>query len=154
MDSSEITKTSLRDFLHIVFKRKMQILLFFFATVCTVAVGTVLIKPTYEATSQILIKAGRENIFVPTVPTNGNLHPLFSFNREEQINSEIEILKGQFLIEKVVSSLGPASIYTSLLDPKKGMVRRFLKPHDADQSPVEKAVLRLQKDLEVEGVKK
>jgi len=154
MDSPEITKTSLRDFFHIVFKRKLQILLFFFATICTVAIGTVLIKPTYEATSQIIIKAGRENIFVPTVPTNGNINPVFSFNREEQINSEIEILKGQFLVEKVVGSLGPARIYTSLQNPKKGMVRRFLKPHDADQSPVDKAVLRLQKDLKVEGVKK
>lgn len=154
MDTPEITKTSLRDFLHIVFKRKLQILLFFFATVCTVAVGTVLIKPTYEAFSQIIIKAGRENIFVPTVPTNGNINPVFSFNREEQINSEIEILKGQFLIEKVVGSLGPTSIYKSLQNPKQGMVRRFLKPHDADQSPVEKAVLRLQKDFKVEGVKK
>jgi uncharacterized protein involved in exopolysaccharide biosynthesis len=149
MGAPEITNTSLRDFLHIVFKRKMQILLFFFATVCTVAIGTVLIKPTYEATSQILIKVGRENIFVPTVPASGNINPVFSFNREEQINSEIEILKGQFLVEKVVSSLGPTRIYKSLQNPKKGVVRRFFNPHNADQSPVEKAVPRFQKDLEV-----
>jgi uncharacterized protein involved in exopolysaccharide biosynthesis len=154
MDASEITRPSLRDVLHIVFKHKNHILLFFFATVCTVAVGTALIKPTYEATAQILIKTGRENIFVPTVPTNGNLNPVFSFNREEQINSEIEILKGQFLIEKVVSALGPTTIYESLQNTKKGLMSRFFNPRDVDESPLEKAVLRLQKDLEVEGVKK
>ena len=154
MDTQEINKTSLRDFLHIVFKRKLQILLFFFATVCTVAIGTVLIKPTYEATSQILIKVGRENIFVPTVPTSGNINPVFSFNREEQINSEIEILKSQFLVEKVIHSLGPATIYKDLENPKEGILSRFFKTHDADQSPVEKAVLKFQKAFKVEGVKK
>ena len=122
MDTPERTQASLRDFLHILFKRKIQILLFFFATVCTVAVGTLMAKPTYETVAQLLIKVGRENIYVPTVPTSGTLNPVFSFNREEQINSEIEILKSRFLAEKVVLSLGPATIYEGLKNPKKGAV--------------------------------
>jgi uncharacterized protein involved in exopolysaccharide biosynthesis len=44
----EISKTSLRDFLHVLFKRKIQILLFFGVTVCTVAIGTAITKPTYD----------------------------------------------------------------------------------------------------------
>ena len=83
---------SLRDFLNILFKRKTQTLLFFFSTFCVVAIGTFLMKPTYEATSQILVKIGRENMYVPAVPTGGN-NPVVNFAREEQLNSEIEILK-------------------------------------------------------------
>ena len=51
MDTQLPVRSSLRDFLYVLFKRKVQILLFFFATVCTVTIGTFLMKPTYEATS-------------------------------------------------------------------------------------------------------
>jgi uncharacterized protein involved in exopolysaccharide biosynthesis len=104
------SKASLRDFLHVVFKRKTQILIFFGLTFITVAIGTLVMEPTYEATSQILVKMGRENLYVPTVPSRNNLSPVVSFDREEQINSEIEILKGRFLAQKVVESLGAAAI--------------------------------------------
>jgi uncharacterized protein involved in exopolysaccharide biosynthesis len=79
-------------FLYLIFKRKTQILTFFLVTVVTVAVGTLLTTPTYEAESQILVKIGRENLYVPTVPANTNASPVLNLNREEQINSEVEIL--------------------------------------------------------------
>ena len=104
MDTPDITRASLRDFLHTVFKRKTQILLFFCATVVTVALGTLLAKPAYEATSQVLLKIGRENLYVPTVPSRGNLNPVISLQREEQINTEIEILTSQSLAERVLES--------------------------------------------------
>jgi len=154
MDTPETTEASLRDFLHVVFKRKGQILLFFAATVCTVTIGTLLAKPTYEAISQILIKVGRENIYVPTVPTSGNLNSVFSFNREEQINSEIEILKGRFLAEKVIHSLEPATVYTDLRNPKRGILSNLFRNQEVHQSSMDKAVLRFKKALKVEGVKK
>jgi uncharacterized protein involved in exopolysaccharide biosynthesis len=155
MDTPEIARTSLRDFLHVLFKRKMQVVLFFGATVCSVGIGTLLVKPTYEAISQILIKVGRENIYVPTVPTSGNLNPVFSFNREEQINSEIEILKSRFLAEKVVGSLGPATIYPALESPGRGIAGHFFGNPDTTGRPAgEKALLKLQKALTVESVKK
>ena len=154
MNTEETTSTSLRDFLHVVFKRKIHILLFFIVTVCTVAIGTLATKPTYEATAQILVKIGRENLYVPTVPAGGNANPVFSFNREEQINSEIEILKSRFLAEKVVESLGPGVIYKGMDKNDQGLLSGLFRRAHARESPVDKAVLRLQKDLKVEGVKK
>ena len=154
MYTPERTQASLRDFLHILFKRKIQIILFFCATICTVAVGTFMAKPTYQTVAQLLIKVGRENIYVPTVPTSGASPPVFSFNREEQINSEIEILKSRFLAEKVVGSLGPATIYKGLNNPKKGFVSTILRGNEAPRSPADTAVLNLQNALTVEGVKK
>ena len=98
METPEFSRASLRDFLHILFKRKSQILVFFFATFCTVAIGTFVTKPTYEAKAQILVKVGRESMYVPAT---GSGNPVISINREEQINSEIEILKGRSLIQDV-----------------------------------------------------
>ena len=112
MDIRETAKASLRDFLHVVFKRKIQILFFFTCTICAVVIGTLLTKPTYKATSQILVKIGRENVYVPTV---SDLRPVISFNRQEQTSSEMEILKGRSLAVKVVESLGPTAFYKNPL---------------------------------------
>jgi uncharacterized protein involved in exopolysaccharide biosynthesis len=154
MNVPEITQASLRDFLHIIFKRKIEILLFFVVVVCAVAIISFMIKPTYQARAQILIKVGRENIYVPPLPAGGSSNPVYSLNSAEQINSEIEILDSRFLAEKVIHSLGPATIYKDLKNPKRGMVSRLVRAKDGDRSPIDKAVLRLQKTLKVEGVKK
>ena len=71
METLETWRWSLRDFLHVVFKRKNQIILFFLATVCTVVIGTFVEKPTYEAKAQILVKIGRENVYVPLSGNSG-----------------------------------------------------------------------------------
>lgn len=190
METLNTSRISLRDFLHVVFKRKSHILLFFFATVCTVAIGSLFVKPTYEASSQILVKIGRENIYVPP---SGNVGPVIDWNREEQINSEIELLRGQALAEKVVKSLGLTNIYKSLNPKHRGNLRNLapgskelLSPWEKTElllqdgeiylrnavkkgkeilrnlrrsaqhqpSPMEKAVIYLQKALKVEGVKR
>jgi uncharacterized protein involved in exopolysaccharide biosynthesis len=111
MGTSELPRTSLRDFLRVLFKRKTQILLFFAVTFVTVAVGTFVAKPTYQAVAQILVKLGRENIYVPA---SGNSNPVINFNREEQINSEIEILKSRSLAMEVLHELGPETIYEDI----------------------------------------
>lgn len=54
METLEFRQSSFRDFLHVIFKRKNQILLFFAVTVCTVVIGTFVSKPVYEAKAQIL----------------------------------------------------------------------------------------------------
>jgi uncharacterized protein involved in exopolysaccharide biosynthesis len=150
MEIQETSKTSLRDFLYVLFKRKSVILLFFFATVCTVAIGTFLSNPVYEAKSQILVKVGRENLYVP--PT-GNVNPVINLNNpEEQINSEIEIIKGRSLLEQVLQALGPTKVYEGLEDEGTGILSRFLGK--SQLSPVDRAVLLLEKNLDVEAIKK
>ena len=39
--------------------------------VLTVTAGSFLMSPTYEATSKILLKFGRENVYTPTTPAGG-----------------------------------------------------------------------------------
>lgn len=153
MDSAEPTRTSLRDFLQVLFKRKVQILLFFFATMLSVAGGTFMAKPTYEAVSQLLVKIGREDVYVPL--TGSSSLPVARVDREEQINSELEILKSQSLAEDVVKFFGPKNIYKP--EPGWGLglgLRKMFTDAHAEISPVQEAVKRLQEDLSVEGIKK
>ena len=154
MDTLRTTRGSLIDSLYVVFKRKSQILLFFGATVCTVGIATFFIKPTYEASSQILVKIGRENLYVPTVPASSNVNPVINFNREEQINSEIEIFKGRSLAEQVAEFLGPTTIYKDLKVEGGEITKRSFPQDKTLYSLLEEASLRIQKALEVEGVNK
>jgi len=158
MDEEKINSISFRDILHVVFKRKIQILLFFSITVFTVAIGTYMVRPTYEATAQLLVKTGRENIYVPTLPAGGISRPVVSFNREEQINSEIEILRSLFLAEKVVEFLGPGVIYEDMNGSGPGLLgfwRRVFQTTQttgSSQPTLQRAAIKLQKGLTVKAV--
>ena len=131
MEPIEFRQSSLRDFLHVIFKRKNQILIFFIVTVCTVVVGTFVMRPTYEAKAQILVKMGRENLFIPPNSTNGQV---INSNQDDQVNSEIELIKSRSLAEKVIKTIGLGNIYKN--------------------TEYKNAVLSFQKSLSVEGIKK
>jgi len=119
METVENRRWSLRDFLHVIFKRKNQILLFFAATVVTVVVGTFVVKPTYEAKTQILVKIGRENLYIPP---NSGTSQIIRPNREDEINSEIEVLKSRSLAENVIKSMRSQGIYKNL-DEKSALLK-------------------------------
>jgi uncharacterized protein involved in exopolysaccharide biosynthesis len=151
MGTSELPRTSLRDFLRVLFKRKTQILLFFAVTFITVALGTFMVKPTYQAVAQILVKLGRESIYIPA---SGSSNPVINFNREEQINSEIEILKSRSLATEVLQELGPETIYEDIAKEPGGLRASILPAKASAPTPAEKALLLMQKALDVEGIKK
>lgn len=166
------THSSLRDILYICFKRKNQIIVFFLATFCTVAVGTFLMKPVYLAETQILVKVGRENIYVPAT---GNSSPIFDIDHQEKMNSAIEILKSPSLVEKTVLALGPTVIYKDLKDANlnrlkrtikrfkdkiKKIVKRLLSAEsrpglslDKDEKIINEAILNFTKNLQIEGIR-
>jgi polysaccharide chain length determinant protein (PEP-CTERM system associated) len=152
MDMPPEIQPSLRDFLNILFKRKVQVLVFFISTFCAVAIATFAMQPIYEASSQILVKIGRENLYVPTVPGSGN-SPVVTVHREEQVNSEIEIIKSRTLAEEVVKALDPKAIYKELRDEQSGILA-LVFGSKTRLSPEEMAVVKLEKDLTVEAVKK
>jgi uncharacterized protein involved in exopolysaccharide biosynthesis len=148
---------SLRDILNVVFKRKAQILLVFVTVVSAVSFWTLLAIPAYEAAAQLLVKMGRESIFIPAT---GNMNPVINNDREERINSEIEILKSRALTEKVVAALGPMVIYENLKDDNRGILDQLIPDADAHISPdeiaalkFEKAVANLNEALQVEAIK-
>lgn len=131
MESYEYRKFSFRDVLHVVFKQKKRILIFFIVTVIMVAIVTIVAKPIYEAKAQILVKIGRENLYIPP---NSATSQIIRPNREDQINSELELLKSPSLSENVVKALGAKTIYKNLDDPD--------------------AVIKFQKSFSAEGIEK
>jgi uncharacterized protein involved in exopolysaccharide biosynthesis len=121
MTSGEKNIKSLRDFLHFYFKRKRQILVFFFIIVSIATVGAFLTKPVYESQAQILVKIGRENFYIPATQS---LDPVVSYDRREQINSEIEILKTRSLAQKTLAAIGPTVVYADLKNEDRGYLER------------------------------
>jgi uncharacterized protein involved in exopolysaccharide biosynthesis len=141
---------NLRDVLNVLFKHKAKMITIFLTIVITVTAGTFLMSPVYEASSKVLVKFGRENIYIPTNPAAGGNQPiLFDSSREERINSEIEIFKGRNLIERTISELGITSIYPDI--DRESLIPR---PWSKKLSPLEKATLAFEKKLTVEGVRK
>jgi uncharacterized protein involved in exopolysaccharide biosynthesis len=132
--------SNLRDFLSILFKRKVAILTIFLATVITVTVGSFLMSPTYQAESSLLVKFGREFIYRSEV---GDKAPVMAFNQEEAINSEINILTSRDIVEQVIKTIKLENIYPDLV-----------KNPPSRMTPLEAAVITFQKKLTAEGIKK
>ena len=131
---------SLRDFLTVLFKHKCKIMVVFLSTVGTVTIGTLLLPPTYEVKSSLLVKFGREYVYRPEMTDKA---PMISVNQEEAINSEINIMSSRDLIEKVILALHVETIYPELVK----------KPSPAIK-PLEAAILEFSKKLSVEVIKK
>ena len=150
MNGESEAQGNLRDLLNVIFKHKAKIVIIFLTVVVTVTIGSFLMPPVYEASSKILIKFGRENVYMPTSPAAGGNQPvLFDSSREERINSEVEILKGRSLIEKVLNDISVKKIYPDI--DKKPLIPR---PGSKKLTPLNKATLAFEKKLTVEGVKK
>ena len=150
MNNENESLGTLRDLLNIVFKHKSKMLIVFLTVVVTVTVGSLLMSPVYEASSKILVKFGRENVFTPTSPASGGNTPiLFDSAREEHLNSEIEIFKGRNLIQQTINAVGIENLYPDLEEDSstRGSFSKKL-------TPLEKATLAFEKKLNVAAVKK
>ena len=159
MENEARSGMSLRGSLRVIFKRQNTILIFFGVTVCTVAIASVVATPTYEATAQILVKVGMEAVYTPTLPTR-DTEQIVRVDRQQQINSEIEILRSRFLAQKVVESLRPEVIYKDLDNSGGGFLRNLFRATEADQSSeqsnggiIDQAVTNLQKNTTIGAVK-
>jgi uncharacterized protein involved in exopolysaccharide biosynthesis len=153
----EENQGNLRDFLYVIFKHKAKILTIFLAIVVTVTIGSFVMDPTYEATSKILVKIGRENVYTNTTQSSGGSNQLvIDTGREERINSEVELLKGRALIGKVIADIGVQNIYPDsdpgLLKPVLETLKQLLGRKQL--SATDSAIILVQKKLEVEAVKK
>lgn len=116
--SDNYPQRSLRDFGYILFRHKWKVIIFFLAVVITVTLGTFMLAETYRAEAKLLVKIGRENVSLDPTATTGQVINLGQ-NRENEINSELDILKSRELALKVVDEIGP---------------ERFLKRPDEENS--------------------
>jgi len=157
MKKTDMAHTSLRDNFHVIFKYKLVVAMIFLGVICIVGIITFLMPKVYEAEAKIIVKFGRENIYMPTSPTMKENQPvIFDYSREERINSEVEILNGRNLIEKVISDLGPYAIYPNL-DKRLFLINPFKKMFDpVEQSDTlfAKTTIAFMENLHIEAVRK
>ena len=142
---------SVRDFLTVLFHRK-RIILTFAVTVFVVAtLASFLMSPVYETRATILVKKSQAE--VPLVPTESS-QLIISQLTEEDLNSEIEILKSRQLVEEVLEALGVDESWRKknlVGDALRGL-RQILGA--AKLSYSEELMLHLQKELEISAVRR
>jgi len=143
---------SLRDIAWVCFRYRRLVLISF----CSILLGSlvyVLISPrTYQAETEILVKRERAD---PIVTPENNGTPVFTTAvTEEDLNSEVEILQGRDLLEKVVVKCGldrqpPHSLIDSVLRTAEKLL-----PQNTTDLAIPRAVRSLQKKLKVEAIEK
>jgi uncharacterized protein involved in exopolysaccharide biosynthesis len=99
-ENNETQVISRRDIVRKLFRRRWLILTIFLPVVIVVTAGSFLVFPRYEATAKILLTRERAALFFSP---NESLRPQLSEEiREEDLNSEVELLSSRSLLEAVV----------------------------------------------------
>jgi uncharacterized protein involved in exopolysaccharide biosynthesis len=139
--------SSIRDFVAVVFRHKKLIALSFVGVFFGATIVALLQPSRYQARMKILVKSERIDPVVS--PQASNILPMAAAVTEEDLNSEVELLKSKDLLEKVVLACG--------LERKTGST--LPKALEKQESPdnaiaIERAVRALDKRLRVEVIKK
>jgi uncharacterized protein involved in exopolysaccharide biosynthesis len=130
---------TLRQLAAAVFRRKW-LFLGSFVTITAITVGLALLLPNrYQSRMKILVKNTRADVVITPEATNATSGS--GEVTESQINSEIALLTSKDLLEQVVIQSGLDKTISS---------RSWID----NVPPVEKAVIQLEKDLEIEAIKK
>lgn len=108
---------SLRDFYYILFRHKVFITILLFSTLLTVVAGVYVLPETYVAEAGLLVKVGRENVSIPTMLSSQQQVIASAGLRQQDINSEIEILKSRFIAKKIVDQLGIDNLFPKAPEP-------------------------------------
>jgi capsular exopolysaccharide synthesis family protein len=148
---------SIKDFLFILFYKK-YVLIGVMATIVVVTVGlSLLISPIYEVTARVLIRPFVDSNVQYQVPqSNFKVVPV----SQEDINSEIEILKSDELLRNVVKKLNlhiyvePDKIIPKYLSRVKRSIKSAMVSMGLSEKndPVDVAVEKLSEDLSIEPI--
>ncbi len=111
--------------------------------VFVLAVAYAFAGATYRAQVRVLVRRGRSD---PPVTAQQNAPPDFSRMEvsEEELNSEVELLKDDDVLRRVVEAN----------DLQNHDWLRWLRPHEEEAARVERAAKRLANRLDVESIKK
>ena len=145
---------TLRDIATPLFRHRKLVLLTFCGLVLATGLGIVLMPKDYQAKMKILVK--RERVDTAVTPGRDAAMSNPGSVTEEELNSEVELLKSRDLLEKVVESC-------KLQESQSGHFWERLFPASAssdddnsqiNQKKISQAVLTLENKLQVEPLKK
>jgi uncharacterized protein involved in exopolysaccharide biosynthesis len=144
--------TLLRDLGRVLLVRWWMLAAITLLTFALTALGTMMLRPVYSASATILLKKERFDAPVSPEQTIVTGQPDRHLT-EEEINSEVEILRSRTLLEAVVRKLDLDREFQPREDGAVRSVLSSLLPDDA-LSPVVRAQMKLQDDLSIDPVKK
>lgn len=111
---SDTRRSSLRDLAYIFFRRKWVVLGVLLATVIPVTLYSLQIRPLFEASSSLLVKPGKENIYVaPVGGPEGSAPPTIVQRVREVIRTEMEILKSRVVMKRTISQIGVSELLSA-----------------------------------------
>jgi len=102
--SASAPAVSMRDVLVVVFRQRRLLLSSFVATFLAVLLYG-LLTPSYQAQMKVLVRRGRIDPVVTSTPTQPPLFPRDEIT-EEELNSEVELLRDQQILHQVVKTSG------------------------------------------------
>lgn len=150
-----IYSPTLRDFLAIAFRHKRLMVLSFVGILLGAIVVAVLQPNRYQAGMKILVKGERLD---PVVTSEASALPQASVEvTEEEVNSEVELLKSRDLLENVVRECVLQRPVNSASSKILAAVRLASKPDTPERVrsiEIANAVRTLDKQLSVEALKK
>jgi len=130
----------LRDFLHVVFKRKLTILLAIIVVALAVAIEIFNITPAYRASAKFLVHVDRRSIY-------DSVSDVIRPAGDRQINSEIEILKSRSLAEKTIEAVGVEIVYPEPITEDEGIWSSFTKKYENFIQNIKDGIKRLIKKI-------
>jgi len=155
---------SIRDLYFVLFRHKWKIIVFFLAVVAVVTVGTLLAPSIYQSEAKLLIRVGRESVTLDPTASTGQVMSIGQ-QRETEVKSELEILKSQDLVEKVVDAIGPDVFLKPPKDANGGgglkawlspVLEAMISPFNdllSSLSERDRAILGVTKSLEIDATK-
>ncbi len=139
---------TLRDALTVIFRHHRLILASFVAVFAGVVLGTCMLPKQYESRMKILVKRERAD---PVVSADASSQSVVMRDvTQEDLNSEVELIRSHDLLEKVVVSCG---LHTLMRDSHLDRILGRKKTSDADPR-IPRAVSALEKNLKVEPIQK
>ncbi len=152
-------------------RRKMLVASFFVVTCLFIGTATLLMPKSYKSEARLFMRLGRENTSLDATATLGE-HPVVMLpqSREAEINSIVELIQSKQLYEQVVDALEPERILNpkwrpasegdpeppSLISSMVGSVMDLFTYIGLvnDLPARERAVIKLQKGVEIEAFEK
>jgi len=132
-----------RDVAAIGFRHQKVLVLCFVGVLLGVGLSSIFLPSKYRAETKLLVKRERvDPVITPESNAPITVHDTVS---EEEINSEVELITSQDVLQKVVAVNG--------LDKKK-LLSGILHPWQTPQNRTDKAVADLRSDLQLEVLKK
>lgn len=142
---------STRDLIAIGFRQKRAIVITFWSLLAGAILATILMPADYQASTEFLIERARMD---PVVSPGHESEMVRAELTEEELNSEVEILKSDDVLRQVVIAAGLNQHKSKLAFLHLDALLSHLGLKPTDEERIAKAALHLGKDLQIELVKK